>query len=105
MPKIKKAGGISRFLDALFYRNSVTENERCFEEKSCLGRWVGLTLTPCVAIEKNSTVLVAFFGSVVKHRESGGKTAGLHRCVARDYLECGTWHLGDPIEWACTITP
>jgi hypothetical protein len=26
MPKIKKAGGISRFLDALFYRNNVTEN-------------------------------------------------------------------------------
>jgi hypothetical protein len=31
MPKIKKAGGISRFLDALLYRNSVTENERSFE--------------------------------------------------------------------------
>jgi hypothetical protein len=26
MPKIKKAGGISRFLDALFYRNNITEN-------------------------------------------------------------------------------
>ena len=24
MPKIKKAGGISRFLDAIFYRNSIT---------------------------------------------------------------------------------
>jgi hypothetical protein len=31
MPKIKKAGGISRFLDAVFYRNSVTENGRSFE--------------------------------------------------------------------------
>jgi hypothetical protein len=26
MPKIKKAGGISRFLDALFYWNSITEH-------------------------------------------------------------------------------
>jgi hypothetical protein len=26
MPKIKKAGGVSRFLDALFYRNNITEN-------------------------------------------------------------------------------
>jgi hypothetical protein len=26
MPKIEKAGGVSRFLDALFYRNSVVEN-------------------------------------------------------------------------------
>jgi hypothetical protein len=29
--KIKKAGGISRFLDALFYRNNITENWRCVE--------------------------------------------------------------------------
>jgi hypothetical protein len=26
MPKIKKAGGVSRFLDALFYQNKITEN-------------------------------------------------------------------------------
>jgi len=30
-PKIKKAGGISRFLDAFFYRNSITENQRSVE--------------------------------------------------------------------------
>ena len=26
VPKIKKAGGVSRFLDAIFYRNSIAEN-------------------------------------------------------------------------------
>ncbi len=31
MPKIKKAGGISRFLDAFFYRNNITQNYRSVE--------------------------------------------------------------------------
>jgi hypothetical protein len=26
LPKIKKTGGVSRFLDALFYRNNIAEN-------------------------------------------------------------------------------
>jgi len=30
-PKIKKAGGISRSLDALFYQNNITENRRSVE--------------------------------------------------------------------------
>jgi hypothetical protein len=31
MPKIKKAGGISRFLDAILYRNSIIENKLSVE--------------------------------------------------------------------------
>jgi hypothetical protein len=29
MPKIKKAGGISRFLDAFFYPDNIAEHQRC----------------------------------------------------------------------------
>lgn len=38
--KIKKAGEISRFLDALFYRNSVTENGRPVELTGPTGHYV-----------------------------------------------------------------